>query len=350
MHKERDIKCVVWDLDRTIWEGILLEGDDVRIRPGVLNILNTLDRRGILHSIASKNDSVHAMEKLRQFRLNDYFLYPEINWNAKSHSVSRIQKNLNIDTGSMAFIDDEPFERDEVQSIHPDIMCLDAKDLDALPGHSRLNPRVITEDSEKRRRMYMAQIERTREEEDFNGPRSEFLASLDMRLSITCATESDLLRAQELTTRTNQLNTTGITYNHDDLQTLIHSPNYLVLLCELEDKYGGYGKIGLALVEIMDTCHHIRLFILSCRVLSLGVGTVFLNYIMQVAKRNGNSLKLDYRKTGRNRPMFITLKMAKFKELNKKEDGIVVFKNNLDIVPPLPNYIDIQLPQIQDNQ
>jgi len=350
MGKGQDIKCVVWDLDRTIWEGILLEGDEIRLKPDVADIIKILDRKGILHSIASKNDSDYAMEKLRLFQLHDYFLYPEISWNAKSLSISRIQKNLNIDIGSLAFIDDEPFERDEVQSIHPEVMCLDAADLGNLLDHPRLNPKVITGDSERRRLMYMAQIVRTREEEDYEGPRSDFLASLDMRLCITRATEGDLLRAQELTARTNQLNTTGITYSHDDLLALIHSPNHLVLLCELDDKYGSYGKVGLALVEIVDGCHHIRLFILSCRVLSLGIGTVFLNYIMQIAKQNGHRLKLDYRKTGRNRPMYITLKMANFIESDGTEDGTNIFENDLTVVHPLPNFIDIHLPQLQDNR
>jgi FkbH-like protein len=350
MDKERDIKCVVWDLDRTVWDGILLEGDDIRLKPGVLEIIKALDGRGILHSIASKNDFGYAMEKLKQFQLHDYFLYPEINWNAKSFSISRIRKNLNISLDNMAFIDDEPFERDEVQSIHPEVMCLDAANLETLLSHPRLKPKFITEDSERRRLMYMAQIERTREEESYEGPRSEFLSSLDMRLYITRASEDGLLRVQELTARTNQLNTTGVSYSHDDLRQFIHSPHHLVLLCELEDKYGSYGKVGLALVEIVNGCHHVRLFILSCRVLSLGIGTVFLNYIMQLAKHSNHRLRLDYRKTGRNRQMYITLKMANFKESGDMEGETKIFENDLTVVPQLPSFMDIHLPQFQDNR
>lgn len=86
----------MWDLDNTIWDGILLESDDVQLKPGIKEIIETLDSRGILHSIASKNEYDLAMSKLKEFGLDDYFLYPEIHWDAKSISLERIQKNINI--------------------------------------------------------------------------------------------------------------------------------------------------------------------------------------------------------------------------------------------------------------
>jgi len=83
----KTIKCVVWDLDHTLWDGILLENEDVRLHENVAEIIKTLDNRGILQSIASKNDAQTAMKKLEQLGLAEYFLYPQINWNAKSSSV-----------------------------------------------------------------------------------------------------------------------------------------------------------------------------------------------------------------------------------------------------------------------
>ena len=78
------MKCLVWDLDNTLWDGVLLEDAQVSLRPEVPGILRALDERGILHSIASRNDRAIAMEKLREFGLADYFLWPQINWNPKS--------------------------------------------------------------------------------------------------------------------------------------------------------------------------------------------------------------------------------------------------------------------------
>jgi FkbH-like protein len=344
MTDKGEIKCVVWDLDGTLWDGVLLESDTIRLQPHVKNIVQTLDRRGILHSIASKNDRDAAIEKIRDFKLNEYFLYPEINWNAKSLSVKRIQSNLNIDTGSIMFIDDEAYERDEVKSVHPEITCLDACDINNLLAHPRLNPRFITEDSSRRRRLYIEQQERTIAEEEFAGPRHEFLASLCMRFAIGKATVDDLKRAEELTIRTNQLNTTGKTYNYDELKALIDSPHHELYICDLQDKYGHQGKIGLALVEIEGDYHNLKLFIMSCRVMSLGVGTVLLSYLMNQAKQNSKKLKADFRHTGRNRPMYITFKMSNFKEADGNSMGDVVLENDLSMIPPYPPYLEMSIP------
>ncbi|HYW08705.1 MAG TPA: HAD-IIIC family phosphatase, partial [Longimicrobium sp.] len=86
----KKVKCVVWDLDHTVWNGILLEDEAVELRPGVEEILRTLDERGILQSIASRNDHERAMERLRALGVAEYFLHPHINWNAKGENVAGI--------------------------------------------------------------------------------------------------------------------------------------------------------------------------------------------------------------------------------------------------------------------
>ena len=78
--EKKTIKCVVWDLDNTLWNGVLLENDDISLRDSVVNVIETLDSRGILQSIASRNEVTTAMQKLREFGLHEYFLYPQINW------------------------------------------------------------------------------------------------------------------------------------------------------------------------------------------------------------------------------------------------------------------------------
>src|SRR5436305_6881915 len=78
--RRRKVKCVVWDLDNTLWNGTLLEGDEVRLREGVREIIHALDARGILHSIASRNHAESALARLRELELEEYFLYPQINW------------------------------------------------------------------------------------------------------------------------------------------------------------------------------------------------------------------------------------------------------------------------------
>lgn len=111
---EQKIKCVVWDLDNTLWDGILTEGDDVQLRDGIIDIIKTLDERGILQSVASKNNFEDAYKKLEELGVAEYFLYPQINWNPKSEAVKKIAENINLGIDSFAFIDDSEFEREEV--------------------------------------------------------------------------------------------------------------------------------------------------------------------------------------------------------------------------------------------
>lgn len=241
-------KCVVWDLDNTLWDGVLLESASVHLKPGAADVVRSLDERGILHSIASRNDPDAAVQKLRELGIMDYFLCPEIGWNSKSLAIARIRENLNIGLDSILFLDDDPFERDEVSSEHPAVTCMDASGYRSLPDDPRLNPGRVTEESRRRRLIYREDMARKRDEEGFRGPKKEFLESLRMRLTIARAEVSDLQRAEELMARTNQLNATGRVYEYDELLALLASPDHDLLVCELEDRYGSYGKIGLALV------------------------------------------------------------------------------------------------------
>ncbi|MCP4220473.1 MAG: HAD-IIIC family phosphatase [bacterium] len=340
---KKEIKCVVWDLDNTFWDGILVEHDDVQIKDGIKDIIQTLDSRGILHSIASKNNFDDAMVKLKAIGMEKFFIYPEIHWNAKSVSLGHIQKNINIAMDTILFIDDQPFEREEVKSVHPDVTVFDALNYKELVDQPRLNPRFITKDSAKRRKMYQDDIKRKEEEETFEGPSESFLASLDMKFKIHPALEEDLKRAEELTVRTNQLNATGKTYDYDELDAFRTSDKHQLLVCELTDRYGSYGKIGLALIEEKEEHRHLKLLLMSCRVMARGVGTVVMSHIMQQTKKAGKKLLADFRKTDRNRQMFIGYKFANFKEVSSDDEGHILFENDLSVIQPFPPYIEVDI-------
>src|SRR5205085_10443873 len=142
--------------------------------------------------------------------------------------------------------------------------------------------------------MYLADIERNKAEGEFIGPQEEFLASLKMKLTIAPAGEDDLQRAEELTVRTHQLNTTGYTYSYEELNAFRQSPAHKLLISSLEDKFGTYGTIGLALVERGAEVWRIKLLLMSCRVTSRGVGTIMMNYIMRQAKQANARLQADF--------------------------------------------------------
>ena len=341
-NKIQNIKCVVWDLDNTLWDGILLEGDDLVLHENISDIISVLDSRGILHSIASKNDYETAMQKLKDFNLWEYFLYPQIGWSSKSEYIKKIVTSINIGIDTIAFIDDQPFEREEVSSSSPEVLCLDAVDIDNLLSMPEMIPRFVTSDSYQRRIIYMNDMERNIIEEDFVGPKEEFLASLEMKFRIFPATEGDLHRAEELTVRTNQLNATGYTYSYDELNNFRLSDEHRLLMATLEDKYGSYGHIGLALIESKLEVWVIKLLLMSCRVMSRGVGTIMLNYIIQLAKENNVFLRAEFMPNGRNRMMDITYRFAGFEEI-AQTDGLLIFENNMQDTQSFPDYVEVRV-------
>lgn len=338
--EDNKVKCLVWDLDNTLWDGILLEGDDVELKRNNIHIIKTLDGRGILQSIASRNDYTKAMEKLHDLGLENYFLYPQISWNSKSHSIKHIADSFNIGIDSIAFIDDQLFEREEVKFTHPEVLCIDENNRDCLLDMPEMNPRFITEDSKIRRLMYLSDIERNKQESEFVGPTEEFLASLGMELTISEAKEDDLQRAEELTVRTHQLNTTGYTYSYDELNFFRCSKEHLLLVASLTDRYGTYGKIGLVLIECSTECWNIKLLLMSCRVLSRGVGGVLITHLRNQAQNAGVRLQSEMISNDRNRMMYMTYKFSNFVE-KKKSGDLIIFENDLTNVPPFPEYMKV---------
>jgi FkbH-like protein len=339
--KRKSIKCVVWDLDNTIWDGVLLEDSNVTLFPHIRYILQTLDARGILQSISSKNDHNAAMAKLQEFGIAEYFLYPEINWNPKSQGVRSIAQAINISLDSVAFLDDQAFEREEVEFSHPEVSCIDAAELENLLDRPELNPRFITEDSKIRRRMYLSDIERNNAEKVFCGPQEDFLATLGMKFTLGSAQEEDLKRAEELTLRTHQLNTTGYTYSYDELNQFRQSTRHKLLIASLSDKYGTYGKIGLSLVECGDKFWTLKLLLMSCRVMSRGVGTIMISYILGLAKEAGVPLRAEFISNDRNRMMYVTYKFGNFR-VAEERDGMTIFENDCSKIQAFPEYVDVR--------
>ncbi|MUG94910.1 HAD-IIIC family phosphatase [Scytonema sp. UIC 10036] len=339
---KKNIKCVVWDLDNTLWHGVLLEDEKVSLRENIVNLIQTLDNRGILQSIASKNEHTAAIAKLEEFGLKEYFLYPQINWNSKASSLKEIAKLLNIGLDAIAFIDDQLFELEEVKFSLPEILCINADEIGTILDMPVMNPRFITEDSQIRRLMYISDIERQNAEKEFVGTADEFLATLKMNFTISSAKEEDLQRAEELTLRTNQLNTTGYTYSYDELNHFRSSENHKLLIASLEDKYGSYGKIGLVLIECQAEIWTIKLLLMSCRVMSRGVGTIMLNHVMRLAQNNNVRLLAEFVSNDRNRMMYISYKFAGFKEI-EKNGNLVVFENDLIRIQDVPGYVNFQV-------
>jgi FkbH-like protein len=316
----KPVKCIVWDLDNTIWHGILAENDPLSLRDGIGRIIETLNDRGILHSIASRNHPPDALARLEAFGLSQYFLHPQIGWGNKSEAILKIRQKLNIGLDAIAFVDDQAFEREEVRFSLPEVQCYDVDSIEGLPEREAFKPRFITSESAQRREMYLADARREEEEQRTGNPQA-FLRSLGLTFRIDEAGPEDLQRVEELTVRTHQLNATGYTYSYEELESFMHAPDHLILVAELTDIYGSYGKIGVTLVEKSPAGWTLKLLLMSCRVMSRGVGSVLLQYIVQLAHRERQTLFAEFLPTEKNRAMLIAYKFAGFAEAGTLANG-----------------------------
>ena len=154
--KAPHIKVVAWDLDNTVWDGVLIEdgADNLRIKPGIVEIIQQLDKRGILNTVVSKNNHDDALSLLERIGIDKYFLRPKIGWGQKGVYIRELVAEFNVGADTFAFIDDSPFERDEVRSLNPDVRVYDAVEYKTLLDRPEFSPLVTTE-SNLRRQYYM---------------------------------------------------------------------------------------------------------------------------------------------------------------------------------------------------
>jgi methoxymalonate biosynthesis protein len=308
------VKCLVWDLDNTLWKGTLLEDGEVLLPEEVADVVRELDARGILQSVASRNDHDHAWSRLEELGLAEYFVLPQIGWGAKSAAVREIADRLNFAYSTIAFIDDQPAERAEVEYGLPEVRCYPAEAAVSLLGLADFTPEVVTVDARRRRRMYQASFERESARSEFAGPDEGFLTSLNLVMGIARAGDEELSRVEELTLRTSQMNATGVHYSDEVLRSLVDDPHHDVLVTTLTDRFGPHGAVGVVLLERLPGVWHLKLLATSCRVVSFGAGAAILNWLVDQAARAGAHLVADFRPTDRNRMMEIAYRFAGFTE------------------------------------
>lgn len=300
--EQQQIKCVVWDLDNTVWDGVLLEGAQPRVRPEVLKLIRFLDERGILLSVASKNDSDSGVAALRAAGIADYFLYSQINWEPKSQNLRRIAEALNIGLDTFAFIDDNPFEREEVGSVLPNVLCIDAVDVAQLAADPRFQGSTSSE-ARSRRRLYQEAIQRQEEEQRYGSDYLGFLRTCGIQLEISPYTPDDFDRAAELVQRTNQLNFSGKKYTRQQLFEVLDDASVEKYVLRCSDKYGSYGTIGFALVRSAPHELFVEDFMVSCRVQGKFLEQAFFAHILAAHNpHHASQIRVNYKQTAKNTP------------------------------------------------
>jgi FkbH-like protein len=316
-------KCVVVDLDDTLWPGVLAEtGAPFAWAPevsgqfsfvglyfGLHEALKALARRGILLACASKNDE-HVVRRLwryppqypveRLLTLDDFVTH-RINWNEKADNIADIADELNLGLDSLVFIDDSAVERAKVQQYLPELLVLGENPfttrLQLLTSPALQVPR-ITEEARQRAPMMRAQLARQRAARSAVD-QAQFNASLELACDIRrVESDHDLDRIHELVVRTNQFNTSGRRYRKQDLHALAQSVGGRIYAMSVKDRFADYGLVAACICEE----HVIELVAMSCRVIGLGVENTLLRFVVEELCTRHGSVEGRLIATERNLP------------------------------------------------
>ncbi|QHI72077.1 HAD-IIIC family phosphatase [Aminipila terrae] len=299
-------KCVVCDLDNTLWGGVVGDDGIENIQIGEFGIgkafsdlqtwIKELSKRGIAVAICSKNDDSIAREVFEKhpdmiLKLKDISVFTA-NWKDKATNIKNIQQVLNIGLDSMVFLDDNPFERELVRNILPEVTVPELpKDPTEYVSYLRslnLFETVGISDADKiRTRQYQEEARRI---ELKNGVSSveDYLQSLEMSADIKAFDKFTMPRVAQLTQRSNQFNLRTKRYFESELEKITMNSSYVTMSVSLKDKFGEYGIVGVAILErISDSVWFIDTFLMSCRVLKRTVEEFLFNEIVEKAKKDG---------------------------------------------------------------
>jgi len=332
------VKCVVLDCDNTLWDGIIREDGEsgISIFRNRLYRLWQLTQRGIILCLCSKNDpedSEMIMKALSTYLdFDQKIVSKRINWNPKSANISSLAEELNIGTDSIAFFDDSPFERAEVEAILPEVMVYDAakieESLDWFNFHSFGD---LTQDGSKRTELYKNESVR-KEAESESGPDFEdFLISCEFRLEMRVPEPSELARVAELIQRTNQMNATLNRSDLSEIQRLFEDEKVTILISKLGDKFGDYGIIGVIIASTRDSIMSVKELAFSCRAMGRKVEHCLIEELIGLASAEDvTNIEIDVTKTSRNNQIISTLEEIGFLESEVGSDGTATFQLKID--------------------
>jgi FkbH-like protein len=321
---EKSVKVLVWDLDNTIWDGILLEDgpDGITLKPRIPSIIKELDRRGIVNSVISKNDHDSAWSQLEKLDLSEYLLFPQINWLPKSQSMGSIIADFNVGEETIVFIDDSPFERAEVSARFPQIRTIDAHEYMDILGWPEFNPRISTESS-LRREFYQHQGARNLALNEFSGEYLEFVKSCNIKIIITPGRVNNLDRIHELVQRTNQLNFSGNRYLKKDLEMILSDNQKDTFTLKCTDRFGDYGTVGFCVVD--TTTYTLIDLAFSCRIQSKRIEHAFLHWLLAHYRSSGTpQFTALYRQTEKNMPAGKVFSDLGF-DIKSKNDDVIEY-------------------------
>ena len=341
----RSKKCLVLDLDNTLWGGVLGEDGLGGIKLGAEGVgrvysdfqkeILSIKKKGVLLAICSKNnisdvEEFFAEHENKILNLKDFVTH-RINWELKSDNVKSIAKELNISEDSIVFIDDNPVERELVAASTECVVPEFPQSIELLldficdVDKQYFSKQNITSEDQYKTKQYFENARRSNARDKYESY-ADFVSSLGMVLSIGVDREKDLSRVAQLTQKTNQFNFTSIRYSEEEIKRYMVSENSMVYSGSVKDKYGDYGVVLVMIVTDNDAYYQIDTFLMSCRVIGKMVEDVFLNSITS-RLREGVELRARYVPSKKNIVIKNKLDDLNFDIQCVDETGVKEYKN-----------------------
>jgi FkbH-like protein len=260
------------------------------------------------------------MQKLDELELSDYFLYPQINWRPKSENIRTIAERLNVGLDSLAFVDDNPFELEQVRHSLPEVLGVSAETALSVLSDRRFQGSSSAE-SRRRRQFYREAIAREEAQQQYGDNYAGFLASCGIVLEVAAYSDQDFERISELVQRTNQLNFSGHKYTRSQLNEIVTDSRLDKYVLKSSDNYGTYGTVGFSIVEQATRIIQVRDFMLSCRVQGRFIEQAFFHHLAN--HHNPDAAKtiwINFRVTSRNKPAQQVLETLGFRKSGGESD------------------------------
>ncbi len=315
-------KCLVLDLDNTLWGGVIgeegLEGIALgEVWPGnvykeIQRTVKALYRSGVILALNSKNnieDVREVFEKHPDMILQwDDFAVKKINWNNKAQNMKEIAEDLNIGLDSLVFVDDNPAEIELINRYLPQVTTISFSsdpltNLRTLREITCFDNLQFTPEDFRKGEQYKTQAARASLKRTASNI-EEYYYDLQMKLTIKECDKFALKRVAQLTRKTNQFNLTTRRYSESDIEKFMLSREHLIYYVRLEDRFGDNGITGVAIIEKKNKVWHIDSFLMSCRIIGRTVETALLSYILeQAAREDVSKITGEFIPTAKNKPV-----------------------------------------------
>jgi FkbH-like protein len=298
-------KCLILDLDNTLWGGVIGDDGIENIEIGELGIgpafsqlqswAKDLKNRGVILAVCTKNDPLVAAKPFEShpdmvLRMDDFAVFVA-SWENKADSIRHVQSVLEIGFDSMVFLDDNPAEREIVRKNLPEVCVPELPEdpadyLEFLQRSNLFETVTVTAEDAERTRQYQAEGRRRVLKSDFE-TEDAFLRSLTMMATVQGLTPFNIPRVVQLTQRSNQFNLRTVRYSEDEIRRIAQSGAHIAIAFNLQDNLGDYGLVSVVILERSNGRFFIDTWLMSCRVLRRGMEALVLNTLVERVRAEG---------------------------------------------------------------